>query len=121
LTRNDIDSPDNRRLEASMFLDLKTLTATVAGLICFAFAGAAELAPPVPLTAGDRPIDVEHSGHAAPFVADLDGRGRQDLLVGELFDGRLRIYRNAGTDAEPRFEKFEWFQAGRELGRIPSG
>jgi hypothetical protein len=107
--------------EEFMSVDVRTLAAVAVGLTWFSVAGAAELAPPVSLMAAGRPIDVEHAGHAAPVMADISGRGRQDLLVGELFDGRLRIYRNTGTKAEPRFEKFEWFQAGRQLGRIPSG
>ena len=104
-----------------MSLDARTMAAVAVGLTCLSVAGGAELASPVPLLVAGRPIDIEHAGHAAPMMADLSGRGRQDLLVGELFDGRLRIYRNTGTNATPRFENFEWFQAGRQLGRIPSG
>lgn len=43
---------------------------------------AAELAPPVRLEAGGKPIDTD-VGHAAPWVADVDGDGIQDLLVGD--------------------------------------
>lgn len=95
--------------------------ACVMFLVVLSGAGAQELAAPVPLCAAGQPIDVEHSGHAAPFIKDMDGDGRKDLLVGELFEGRLRVYRNVGTNAAPRFERYQWFQAGRELGRIPSG
>ena len=79
------------------------------------------LAEPVALEAAGRAIDMEHEGHAHPCVADLDDDGRKDLLVGEFYDGRLRIYRNLGTNAEPEFDGYEWFKAGANLGRIPSG
>ena len=53
---------------------------------------AADLAPPVPITAAGEPIDVE--GFAAPFVGDFDEDGQLDLLVGQYGQGRLRIYRS---------------------------
>jgi hypothetical protein len=84
-------------------------------------AGAApSLSSPAPLMAGGKPISVE-IGHAAPFIADLDGDGKRELLVGQFRDGKLRIYRNQGTDTEPRFEAFTWFQAGGKEGKVPAG
>jgi hypothetical protein len=80
-----------------------------------------ELEPPVKLLAGGGPIDVEHDGHSAPFLGDFDGDGVKDLLVGQFHEGKLRIYRNTGTDARPRFERFDWFTAGGETGRVPAG
>jgi hypothetical protein len=41
--------------------------------------------------------------------------------LGEYHEGRLRVYRNVGTDREPRFDEYAWFQAGAELGRVPTG
>jgi hypothetical protein len=77
--------------------------------------------PPVKIQAGGRPIDVERSGHSAPFVGDFDGDGKLDLLVGEYHDGRLRIYRNIGTNKEPKFDTFTWFQAGGKIANVPVG
>jgi hypothetical protein len=82
---------------------------------------AADLDGPVQIMADEKPIDVQRDGHSAPFVGDFDGDGVNDLLVGEFQDGRLRIYRNLGTKAQPRFDQYEWFRAGAELGKIPSG
>lgn len=105
-------------------------------------AQAGELLPPVRILDGDKPIDVT-TGHAAPYVLDIDGDGVKDLLVGEFGDGafpvaelpaalsegwkqpgnfangRLRIYRNHGTKAAPRFESFEYLQAGGGIAAIP--
>jgi hypothetical protein len=79
------------------------------------------LPPPVPVRAGGRPIDVEREGHAAPFVGDFDGDGVLDLLVGQYYEGRLRIYRNIGTNARPKFEGYTWFEAGGAVARVPEG
>ena len=79
-----------------------------------------ELLAPVMITAGDKPIDVE-VGHAAPFVGDIDRDGKLDLLVGQFGGGKLRIYKNAGSNEKPTFDKFDWFMAGAELGVVPAG
>jgi hypothetical protein len=80
----------------------------------------ADLAAPVQILAGGKPIDVD-VGHAAPFVADWNGDGVLHLLVGQFGEGKLRIYRNVGTKDSPRFAGFAWFQDGAEGGRVPSG
>jgi hypothetical protein len=81
----------------------------------------AELLPPVKVQAAGQPIDVQRSGHAAPFVGDFDGDGVPDLLVGQFHEGRLRIYRNVGTTARPRFESYTWFEAGGQVASVPVG
>jgi len=83
-------------------------------------APAADLAPPVRMEAAGTPIDTD-IGHAAPCVADFDGDGVRDLLVGQFGDGLLWIYRNEGTNAEPELAAGVKFKEGREDGRVPSG
>jgi hypothetical protein len=78
------------------------------------------LAPPVKLLAGGKPIDVD-VGHAAPCVADFAGDSVKHLLVGQFGDGKLRVYRNGGTDSAPRFDSFTWFQNGADGGKVPTG
>ena len=86
-----------------------------------AAAMAGDLAPPVHVQAGGRPIDVALDGHSAPFYGDIDGDGINDLLVGQFDEGQLRIYRNLGTNASPRFEGYQRFEAGGALGSVPAG
>lgn len=77
-------------------------------------------APPERIMAGDAPISVD-VGHAAPFLYDLDGDGKRELLVGQFGEGKLRIYANAGTEAAPKYDKFTWLQAGGETAKVPTG
>ncbi len=99
-----------------------------------------ELANPVLLQSGGELIDVA-VGHAAPYVIDFDGDGKRDLLVGEFgvgsfpserlpndpklrsqdFSlGKLRVYRNLGTDSDPRYDGYEYLVAGAEHASIPT-
>ena len=81
---------------------------------------AGDLTPPVLLQAGSRPINVD-MGHAAPFVADVNGDGQMVLLVGQFGQGKLRLYPNIGTPSEPNFNRFEWFQASGKVVTLPAG
>jgi hypothetical protein len=80
----------------------------------------ADLAPAVRVLVAGKPIDVD-TGHAAPALHDWDGDGVRDLLVGQFGDGKLRIYKNFGTDKAPRYFGFEYFRAGGQDATIPSG
>ena len=100
---------------------LRALLLTLAPLIPGGNAGLApELEPAVRLEAAGKPIDTD-IGHAAPFVCDFDGDGVKDLLVGQFGDGLLWIYRNEGTNSEPKLAAGVKFKKGAEDGRVPSG
>ncbi len=96
-------------------------TTVLGAVMAAATALAGDLAPPVQVHAGGQPIDVAVFGHSAPFYGDVDGDGINDLLVGQFDEGQLRIYRNLGTTASPRFQGYEWFEAGAALGSVPAG
>jgi hypothetical protein len=69
---------------------------------------------------GDKPIDVT-TGHAAPWLRDMDGDGKPDLVVGQFEDGKARVYLNKGTATAPKFSGFTWLQAGGQDATVPFG
>jgi hypothetical protein len=79
-----------------------------------------ELLPPVRLEAAGKLIDTD-IGHAAPFVGDFHGDGGKDLLVGQFGNGILWIYRNVGTNAQPKLAAGAKFKDGNPDGRVPTG
>jgi hypothetical protein len=81
-----------------------------------AVCGAADFQPPVRLTAGDDEVRVESPGYAAPCLADLDGDGKKELLVGQFQKGKIRVFKHLG---EEKFAPGEWLQAGGEVAQVP--
>jgi hypothetical protein len=51
------------------------------------------------------------SSRSSPMALDWDHDGAKDLIVG-CYDGKLRFYRNIGTDAAPTFNGYTFIQAG---------
>lgn len=120
---------------------MKTIYPTTLALLLVVPAQAqSDLDTPIRILASGSPIDVT-TGHAAPYFIDFDGDGVRDLLVGEygeheypaarmvpsalkysggFVEGRLRIYRNYGTNTKPEFRDFEYLRAGKEYASIPS-
>jgi hypothetical protein len=75
--------------------------------------------PPVRLAAADGVIDSGPAwGHCGPWIADVDGDGVRDLVVGD-FSGLFRFYRNEGDNAKPRYAKAVNLQAGGEDAKVP--
>ena len=79
-----------------------------------------ELAPPFLIEAGGKAIDVA-GGNSAPFLHDLDGDGKLDLLVGQFEAGRVSAYRNVGERGAPRFAESRFLRAGEGELRVPYG
>jgi hypothetical protein len=92
----------------------------VASMLALADPVAPDLAPPIQLQAGGQAINVD-MGHAAPFLADLNGDGQMVLLVGQFGEGKLRLYPNVGTRNNPKFDKFEWFKVDGKVFSVPFG
>lgn len=103
---------------------------TAVALLCLLLPAPApdsDLEPPVRLEADGKPIDVL-GGHASPALADLDGDGVQDLLVGQFlgegknpFEAPMRVFRNAGSEKAPRFGASTLIDGGGGPARVPTG
>ncbi len=74
---------------------------------------------PTRLVAADGVIDSGQSwGHSGPWVEDVDGDGKRDLVVGD-FSGLFRLYRNGGTNEHPQYGAAVNLQAGRTAAKVP--
>jgi hypothetical protein len=83
-------------------------------------AAASELLPPFRVEANGKPIDMEQ-GNAAPFAVDFDGDGVFDLMLGQRGECKLRIYRNQGSNTQPKFGVSAYFKAGGVDASLPGG
>jgi len=70
------------------------------------------------LQAADRSLDV--GDYAIPCVADWNGDGRKDLLVGYQTAGKVALYLNSGSDASPVFTTSVNLRAGGADINLPS-
>jgi hypothetical protein len=85
-------------------------------LCCSALCSAIEFAPPVRLKAGGVAIRVESPGYASPCLADLDGDGKLDLLVGQFNQGKIQFFKGLGR---VNFAKGTWLQAEGKVAEVP--
>lgn len=72
------------------------------------------------IAVGKEPINIE-VGHLVPCVADWDGDGKHDLIVGQFSGGKIRLYLNEGTNLEPVLGEFEYLSAGGKEISLPAG
>lgn len=94
------------------------LLATLCLFCCAALCGAEEprFHPPVRLKAGGAPIRVEVPGYAAPCLADVDGDGKMDLLLGQFNKGKIQLFKGLGGGA---FAEGTWLQAEGSAAEVP--
>ena len=74
---------------------------------------------PVRLMVGDEPISVDSPGYACPTMADVDGDGKVDLVVGQFAGGSMKFYKNIADSGPPQFEKGVWIKTGGKKATVP--
>jgi hypothetical protein len=94
------------------------LLAALGLFCCSALGSAAEprFHPPVRLKAGGVTIRVESPGYASPCLADIDGDGKLDLLVGQFNKGKIHFFKGLGKG---KFAKGTWLKAEGQVAEVP--
>ena len=82
------------------------------GAVC----GAAEFERPKRWLADGKPVRVESPGYAAPCWADVDGDGKNDLLVGQFNGGKIKVYKCLG---DGKYAAGAWLQAEGTVAEVP--
>lgn len=72
--------------------------------------------PPRRLEAGGVDITTPAPGYASPWIADVTGDGRPDLLVGQFAGGRITVYPGVGRG---RFGRGGPLQIDGEIASVP--
>jgi hypothetical protein len=79
-----------------------------------------DVGEPVALLSDGRPIELPYRS-LFPFVGDLDGDGRDELLLGTPDSGRLKVFPILGSHGRRVLGAPSWFDEKVPDGRIPKG
>jgi len=92
-------------------------------LVWAAIGSAIDFGPEEVIQAGGQ--DIQVPGYSVPSFEDVNGDLLKDLIVGQgsgSIAGRVRVYPNVGTEAEPQFDDFFYVQSdGADLVCSGSG
>ncbi len=79
-----------------------------------------EFEKPFRVEADGQPVAVESPGYACPTMADVDGDGVPDLVVGQFRAGNMQFFRNlAGKNQPPQFAAGEWLMTNEDRAVVP--
>lgn len=92
------------------------LLAALGLFCCSSLCGAAEFSAPVRVKAAGAAVRVEAPGYAAPCLADLDGDGKLDLLVGQFNKGKIQVFKGLGKG---EFARGAWLKAEGQVAEVP--
>jgi hypothetical protein len=90
----------------------------IVGLISV-YAAAPRFQAPAYVQANGKNIYVSYYG--APYVYDWDSDGKKDLLLGQFTYGKIRFYKNSGTNNAPVFGDSAFLRAGAAEITLPYG
>lgn len=89
---------------------------------CFIVSAGAQIPAfeePVYIYAGGNVIDV--GSYGSPFTYDWDGDGAKDLIMGQFDSGKIRFFKNIGTQYNPVFDNGVFLQADGVDITLPYG
>ena len=66
-------------------------------------------------------LELEEGGVSTAVIGGDASVNIDDLMVGEVYEGRMRIFNNIGSNKKFKLSEYTWFKCGADLGRIPSG